>query len=114
MEFIISERKGLMKRDDIIPQEVIENKILFIRNKRVMIDKDLARLYGVETRTLNQAVRRNISRFPEDFTFQLTKDETDRLLRSQIVILKRGQHYKYLPHAFIYGKRCSYVIQRAQ
>jgi phage regulator Rha-like protein len=89
-----------MKRDDIIPQEVIENKILFIRNKRVLIDKDLARLYGVETRTLNQAVRRNISRFPGDFMFQLTKDETDRLLRSQIVILKRGQHYKYLPYAF--------------
>jgi phage regulator Rha-like protein len=57
-------------------------------------------LYGVETKALNQAVRRNIVRFPDDFMFQLTKEEAQDLLRSQIVTLKRGQHFKYLPYAF--------------
>ena len=85
---------------DIVPQEIIETKIILIRGKKVMLDKDLAPLYGVETRALNQAVRRNIARFPEDFMFQLTKEETENLLRSQFVPLKRGQHYKYLPYAF--------------
>ena len=60
----------------LIPSEVIENKILFIRGKKVMIDRDLAALYGVATKVLNQAVRRNIERFPEeDFMFQLRKEE---------------------------------------
>lgn len=85
---------------NIVPQEVIENKILFIRGRKVMLDKDLAQLYGVKTRVLNQAVRRNTARFPEDFMFQLTKEETEKLLRSQFVTLKRGKHYKYLPYAF--------------
>ncbi len=64
-----------------------------------MLDSDLARLYGVETRVLNQAVKRNIERFPEDFMFQLTKEEC---LRSQIVTLneRRGKHLKYMPYAF--------------
>jgi phage regulator Rha-like protein len=66
-----------------------------------MLDADLAELYGVETRTLNQAVKRNEERFPEDFMFQLTADEYESL-RSQFVTLKtgRGQHRKYLPYAF--------------
>lgn len=66
-----------------------------------MLDSDLAELYGVETKVLNQAVRRNLQRFPEDFMFALTKDEHDRL-RSQFVTLdvKRGQYRKYLPYAF--------------
>ena len=64
-----------------------------------MLDRDLAELYGVETRALKQAVRRNIKRFPEDFMFELTEDE-NQALRSQNVILKRGQHSKYLPFAF--------------
>lgn len=68
---------------EIIPVEVIENKILFIRGKKVMLDRDLAQLYGVETRVLNQAVRRNIERFPEDFMFTLTREEIMRI--SQIV-----------------------------
>ena len=63
----------------------IENLILIIRGQQVMIDSDLAKLYGVETRVLNQAVKRNIERFPEDFMFQLTKDEAENL-RSQIAI----------------------------
>lgn len=66
-------------------EEKIVNKIYFIRNKKVMIDRDLAELYGVETRVLNQAVKRNCSRFPEDFMFQLTKPEFENW-KSQIVI----------------------------
>lgn len=68
-----------------------------------MISTDLARLYGVEPRTLNQAVKRNINRFPGDFMFQLTWEETELLVaesRSQIVILKSGKNIKYLPYAF--------------
>ncbi len=77
----------------------IESLIYIIREHQVMLDSDLARLYGVETKVLNQAVKRNIQRFPEDFMFQLTKEEC---LRSQIVTLNksRGHHLKYLPHVF--------------
>jgi hypothetical protein len=64
-----------------------------------MLDRDLADLYGVETKALKQAVRRNIDRFPADFLFELTKEE-NRSLRSQSVTLKRGQHSKYAPFAF--------------
>lgn len=70
---------------DIITQEVIEKKIYLIRGLNVMLDKDIAELYDVETRVLNQAVRRNIDRFPEDFMFQLTKEEMENWM-SQIVI----------------------------
>ena len=79
--------------------ELIRNKIYEIRGQRVMLDRDLAYLYGVETKALNQAVKRNLRRFPEDFMFQLTKEEC---LRSQIVTIKttRGQHLKYMPYAF--------------
>lgn len=85
------------KQGALIPQEIIEQKIFLIRGKKVMFDSDLADIYGVEKRALNQSVKRNKQRFPEDFMFQLTKDES---LRSQIVILKRGQHSKYLPYVF--------------
>ena len=79
--------------------QTIQNKIYEIRGQRVMLDRDLAYLYGVETKALNQAVKRNLQRFPEDFMFQLTKEEC---LRSQIVTIKtaRGQHLKYMPYAF--------------
>ncbi len=85
---------------NLIPQEVIENKILLIRGRKVMLDRELALLYGVETRALNQAVKRNINRFPEDFMFKLTNDEATALSRSQFVTLKRGQNIKYLPYVF--------------
>ena len=65
-----------------------------------MFDSDLAELYDVETKVLNQAVKRNIARFPEDFMFQLNKEESSELSRSQIVTLKRGRNIKYLPHTF--------------
>ena len=88
-------------QNSIISIELIENKIYFIRNKKVMLDGDLAELYGISTKRLNEQVRRNIDRFPEDFMFILSKEESDSL-RSQIATLKkgRGQHSKYLPYAF--------------
>ena len=83
----------------IISTESIVNKIVFLRGEKVLLDHDLAELYGVETKVLKQAVRRNIKRFPDDFMFELTKEE-NQSLRSQNVTLKRGQHSKYSPFAF--------------
>lgn len=87
--------------DALIPTHTIEKKIFLIRGQKVMLDMDLATLYGVGAKVLNQAVKRNSERFPADFMFQLTGEEAARL-RSQIVTLKtgRGQHWKYLPYAF--------------
>ena len=110
----------------IQPVEQIESLIITVRGKQIILDRDLARLYGVETKVLNQAVKRNIERFPEDFMFQLSKEEFESLrsqfatsseefLRSQIVTIEnkddflrsqnvtidmRGRHLKYLPYAF--------------
>jgi len=91
----------------------IERLILGIRDQRVILAGDLALIYGVETRRLNEQVRRNAARFPRDFVFQLTRQEFEVLrsqnviladgraaLRSQIAILKRGQHIKFPPYAF--------------
>jgi hypothetical protein len=77
----------------------IEDVILLMRGHRVMLDRDLAALYGVTTSNLNKAVKRNVDRFPDDFMFQVTVEEAQSL-RFHSGILKRGQHYKYLPHAF--------------
>ncbi len=81
--------------------EIINQKIYTVRNVKIMLDKDLAELYEVETRVLKQAVRRNAKRFPPDFLFELTKEESNAL-RSQFVTLKvnRGEFSKYLPFAF--------------
>jgi len=92
----------------IVVVDVIAAKIVEIRGKRVMLDRDLAKLYGVEVKVLNQAVKRNLERFPGDFMYQLTWEEA-RILksqfvtsssRSQIVTLKKGQNIKYLPYVF--------------
>lgn len=81
--------------------EIITSVIRTIRGQKVILDFDLAKIYGIETRVLNQAVRRNLKRFPSDFLFQLNSEDLDSL-RSQFVILKkgRGQHRKFLPYAF--------------
>ena len=106
----------------LIPAERIERRILLLRGQKVMLDFQLAELYEVETRALNQAVQRNLERFPDDFMFQLSPEEVDVVSRSQIVILneqepknrqqkgrkprsqtvilKRGTNVKYLPYAF--------------
>ena|SRR5436305_1447975 len=84
-----------------LPSVEIDNVIREIRGQKVILDSDLAVLYGVTTKRLNEQFRRNRKRFPEDFAFQLTGEEAESL-RSQIAILKRGrgQHRKYLPYAF--------------
>ena len=84
-----------------VPITHITQSILILRGQKVLLDADLAALYGVETKVLLQAVKRNMERFPEDFMLQLTTDEWSAL-RSQIVTLNtgRGQHRKYLPYAF--------------
>lgn len=127
-KYIMAKKNEIAKAEvaTIQPLENIENLIHIIRDKQVMLDRDLARLYGVETKVLNQAVKRNIERFPEDFLFQLTKEEYGILksqiaianaeyLRSQNVTIEneedflrsqnvtidmRGRHLKYLPYAF--------------
>jgi hypothetical protein len=91
-----------------IPPERVEKQILLIRGQKVMLDSDLAELYGVETKAFNQAVRRNIERFPGDFMFELTADEFESLrshfgassLRSQIVTSKGRGGRRYNPLAF--------------
>ena len=106
-----------IQKEDLLA--LVKSKIYTIRGQKVMLDFDLAAMYGVETRVLNQSVKRNVERFPDDFMFQLTKGEFDILksqnatsnihdsesvgaLTSQYVILKngRGQHSKYLPYVF--------------
>jgi hypothetical protein len=109
-------------RGDIISVEAIAQVIHALRGQRVLLDRDLAALYGVETRVLNQAVKRNLARFPSDFMFQLSQEEVRGISqavtslsgrhsdssqtvmssrsRSQNVILKRGKNVKYLPYAF--------------
>jgi len=97
---------------DLMPMERIERRIYLIRGQKVMLDRDLAELYGVPTKRLNEAVKRNIKRFPDEFMFQLTMEEAQELVaicdqlaqsnrsRSQIATLKRGGNIKYLPYAF--------------
>jgi len=82
-----------------LPEEFIIRKIYWIRSEKVMLDEDLAELYGVEVKRLKEAVRRNRNRFPGDFLIELTWEEYHSL-RSQIASLKRGQHSKFLPFAF--------------
>ncbi|MFA5822108.1 MAG: ORF6N domain-containing protein [Thermodesulfovibrionales bacterium] len=85
---------------ELIPVEIIEKKIYLIRGHKVMLDRDLAELYGVETRVLNQAVRRNLDRFPEDFMFALTREEI--MNSSQIVISSRIKH---APNVFVFAEQ---------
>src|SRR5205807_2243085 len=86
----------------VAPAPDIDNLILAMRDQRVIPAADLAAIYGVSTKALNQAVKRNLERFPGDFMFLLTPGEAEgvRRSRSQTVTLKRGQNIKYRPHAF--------------
>jgi hypothetical protein len=88
-----------MRKQIVLSGPLIEKRILLIRAQKVMLDEDLAELYGVQTKALKRAVRRNRNRFPGDFMFVLTTDEYSSL-RYQFGTIKRGQHSKYLPYAF--------------
>jgi len=92
-------KKTSSKLYEIIPVEIIEKKIYLIRGHKVMLSTDLAKLYGVEVRVLVQAVKRNIERFPEDFMFQLSREEYDNL-KSQIVTSSWGGARRSRPYAF--------------
>ncbi len=99
---------------DILIQERIARSIIIVRNQQVLMDSDLAELYGVETKRLNEQVKRNLERFPEDFMFQLTQQEWEKLkthlhdspesssLRSQFATLEKGKgrHRKFPPYVF--------------
>jgi len=100
-----------MKQIKNFNEDAITSKIYFVRGEKVILDKDIASMYEIDTKVLKQAVRRNIKRFPEDFMFELTNEElenwrsqciTSNSLRSQFVTLEkgRGKHSKYLPMAF--------------
>src|SRR3989338_7975563 len=96
----ICDLKAEVDMDAIVPIELIESKIYLIRGHKVMLDSDLAELYGVETRALVQAVKRNIGRFPQDFMFQLNNQEVITL-RSQFVTSKSGKGgRRYIPYVF--------------
>ncbi len=93
-------QRAISNEQSFVPAERIKQLILFIRGEKVICDSDLAALYQVETRTLVQAVRRNFSRFPADFMFQLSKEEFEAL-RSQFVISNKGRGgRRYLPYVF--------------
>lgn len=95
----------LMKENEIaIPEEVIANKILLIRDKKVMLDSDLAELYQVETRRLNEQVKRNVNRFPEDFMFQLTRKEWENLKSQNATASwggRRSEPYVFTEHGVL-------------
>lgn len=94
-KYIMKNNIELIKLSD----DRVMNKIYYIRDHKVMLDKDLAELYGVETKRLKEQVKRNIIRFPNHFMFELTKAEYE-ILRSQNATLRHGEHSKYLPFAF--------------
>ena len=91
-----------MINSSTVPDDLISSKIYFIRDYKIMIDSDLSELYQVKTKRLNEQVKRNLNRFPEDFMFQLTDNEWIEILRSHFATLKTGsgRQPKYLPHAF--------------
>jgi len=99
---------------NLVPAEIIANKIFLIRGQKVMVDRDLAKLYGVATKVFNQAVKRNIERFPDDFMFRLNKEEFENW-RSQIVTsnISAKDGIKEMPLCF-YRAGCCYVVQRPQ
>src|SRR5467141_3416630 len=86
----------------LICRQVIERQMLFLRGHRLMLDRDLSEIYGVELKRLNEQLKRNRSRFPNDFMFQLTLEEGKLVIlsRSQIATLNRGQNVKYRPYLF--------------
>lgn len=96
---VIKINGAIMKRTNLLPSKSIESKILFIRGLRVMIDSDLAKLFGVSTKALNQAVKRNVERFPNDFMIMLTREEKDEVV-TNCDHLRNLKYSSSLPYAF--------------
>ena len=84
----------------VISEENFKNLIYEVRGQQVMLDTDLAQIYGYSTKAFNQQVKNNIEKFDADFMFQLTKNEQDEILRSKFLTLEQGKFSKYLPYAF--------------
>jgi hypothetical protein len=99
----------MVRRTSLIPVERIERAILLIRGQKVMLDEDLARLYEVETKALNRAVKRNVERFPRDFAFQLAKEEW-KSLRSRSVTAKDRGGRRYPPYVFVLRSRRAVLV----
>lgn len=97
----------------LIPAERIEQAILLLRGQKVMLDRDLAALYGVETKNLNKAVKRNLDRFPADFMFQLTAEEAESV-RFQFGTIETGPYFRYLPYAFTAGAKEADRVPRSR
>jgi len=98
--YFYQQKYNIMSKEITIPEQIITNKIYLIREQKVMLDRDLAELYGVETKVLKQAVRRNIKRFPEDFMFEMTKEEL-ALWRSQFATTSEDKKgLRYAPFCF--------------
>ncbi|WP_225872592.1 ORF6N domain-containing protein [Pedobacter frigoris] len=89
-----------MTKETVIPDETVLSKIYQIRGQKVMLDRDLAELYGVETKRLKEQVRRNTERFPTQYVFVLTWEESDSLRTQNASLKKRGAHSKYAISAF--------------
>lgn len=95
----MKKKQVIVKSEMAVPVEIIQSKIYLIQGQKVMLDRDLAELYGVTTRRLKEQVRRNLKRFPSDFMRELTWEEAESS-RSQFATLKKGENIKYLPYAF--------------
>ena len=94
-------KQAIQQSVSLVPVEIIQSKIYLIRGHKIMLDKELAELYGVSTKRLKQQVRRNLKRFPLDFAFELTWEEAEKVAsRLQNATLNKGQNIKYLPFAF--------------
>ena len=93
-------KKKHSEKSDLILHENIARKIILIRDKKVMLDRDISELYGVETRILNQAVKRNIERFPDDFMFQLTKEEMANWISQTVISNNKKMGIRKRPNAF--------------
>ena len=107
---------GAEREHAVVATIPVEPLIYMIRGQRVVLDCDLAELYGVPVKRLNEAVKRNGARFPEDFVFRLKEDEYKewQCLRSQTATLKRGQHRKYMPYEFTEPKKIGFHVRESR
>ena len=117
LDVLLRPPRNMPSKKVTLPDQGIETAIREIRGQNVILDRDLARVYGASTKAFNQTVRRNLARFPADFMFRLSRGEAEavQISRSQSVTLKRGQNIKYLPYAFTeHGALMAANILRSQ
>ena len=93
-------KQAIKESETLVPVEIIQNKIYLVRGRKVMLDRDLAVLYGVETRRLNEQVKRNLKRFPLDFMYQLTKEEAEKWMSQIAISNKERMGIRKMPYVF--------------